>query len=166
MKRCAFCGGMLQDDYKICPYCGSGAENAVPVQRAGEGNTPAGNYPYQPPAGVPQNMQLYVQPPAPVPQNMQPYVQPPAPVPLKPSNGVGVAGMVIGIIAYVFCAVPVFGFVLSLIGVILSGTGLSRMAHCRLNGCAIAGIILSIFALMISLIVTIALLTALGMSGA
>ena len=138
MKRCAFCGGMLQDDYKICPYCGSGAENAVPVQRAGEGNTPAGNYPYQPPA----------------------------PVPLKPSNGVGVAGMVIGIIAYVFCAVPVFGFVLSLIGVILSGTGLSRMAHCRLNGCAIAGIILSIFALMISLIVTIALLTALGMSGA
>ena len=119
MKRCAFCGGMLQDDYKICPYCGSGAENAVPVQRAGEGNTPAGNYPYQPPA--------------PVPQNMQPYVQPPAPVPLKPSNGVG---------------------------------GLSRMAHCRLNGCAIAGIILSIFALMISLIVTIVLLTALGMSGA
>lgn len=152
MKRCTFCGGMLQDDYKICPYCGSGAENAVPVQQAGEGNTPAGNYPYQPPAGVPQNM--------------QPYVQPPAPVPLKPSNGVGVAGMVIGIIAYVFCAVPVFGFVLSLIGVILSGTGLSRMAHCRLNGCAIAGIILSIFALMISLIVTIVLLTALGMSGA
>ena len=40
------------------------------------------------------------------------------------------------------------------------------MAHCRLNGCAVAGIILSIFALMISLIVTIALLTALGMSGA
>ena len=64
---------MLQDDYKICPYCGSGAENAVPVQQAGEGNAPAGNYPYQPPAPVPQNMQPYVQPPAPVPLKLFPY---------------------------------------------------------------------------------------------
>ncbi len=70
----------------------------------------------------------------------------------KPVNGKGLAGMIVGILSYVFCWVPILGFVLGLIGVILSGIGLSRKDRYRLNGFAVAGLILSILALVWGLI--------------
>ena len=60
--------------------------------------------------------------------------------------------MIVGILSYVFCWVPILGFVLGLIGVILSGIWLSRKDRYRLNGFAIAGLILSILALVWGLI--------------
>ncbi len=72
--------------------------------------------------------------------------------PLKPMNGVGLAGMIIGILSYIFCWVPVLDFILGLIGVILSGVGLSRKERYRLNGFAVAGLVLGIIGLVIGVI--------------
>lgn len=31
MKRCAFCGETLQNDFNACPHCGAGANSPVPA---------------------------------------------------------------------------------------------------------------------------------------
>ena len=155
MKKCASCGSMLEDDYKVCPFCGANAERvSVSLEKPASENY---NGYQQPPVNAPQMPQN-------VPQNVPQYgYGAPAPVPAqppKPTNGVGIAGMVFGILSYIFCWVPVFGLILGLIGVILSGVGLSRKDRYRLNGFAIAGLILSIIAMVVGLIMTIVLLAA------
>lgn len=151
MKQCASCGSMLADDTKFCPKCGAPAESALQV-------------PQQPAAGA-----GYVQPgQGAAPQNMPPYgygAPVPAQAPQKPMNGIGLAGMIFGIFTYIFCWVPVFGLILGLVGVILSGVGLGRRERCSLNGFAIAGLVLSILGLVVALIMTIVVLAALGASG-
>lgn len=82
--------------------------------------------------------------------------------PLKPMNGVGLAGMIIGMLSYIFCWVPVLDFILGLIGVILSGVGLSRKERYRLNGFAVAGLVLGIIGLVIGVIYMIAFFAALS----
>ena len=78
----------------------------------------------------------------------------------KPTNGLGIAGMVIGIISYVFCWIPVLNFILGLIGVILSSIGLARREQYRLNGCAIAGLVLSIIGFVVGIIMMIIIFAA------
>ena len=65
----------------------------------------------------------------------------------KRVNGLGLAGMIIGICGIFFGWVPVFGFLLSLIGLLLSAVGLAKRAEYRLNGFAVAGLVLNIVAL-------------------
>lgn len=74
----------------------------------------------------------------------------------------GLAGMIIGILSYVLCWIPVFDFILGLIGVILSDVGLSRKERYRLNGFAVAGLVLSIIGLVIGFIIMIVFFVALG----
>ena len=143
MKKCASCGGMLEDNYNVCPFCGANVGNEPAAQNGG----------YDPQVNAPQNA---------APQS---YAAVPAPAVQKPTNSMGIAGMVIGILSYCFCWVPVLGLILGLIGVILSGVGMSRKERCRLNGFAIAGLILSIIAMVLGLIMTIILLAALGAAG-
>ena len=147
MKQCDACGSTLADDAKFCPHCGAptGSVSAAPQQPtvAGGGYDPSV-----------QGM---------APQNMPPYGYAPVPVqPEKPMNGIGLAGMIFGIFSYIFCWVPVFGLILSLVGVILSGVGMGRRERCRLNGFAIAGLVLSILGLVVALIMTIIVLMALS----
>ena len=65
----------------------------------------------------------------------------------KRVNGLGLAGMIIGICGLFFSWVPVFGFLLSLTGLLLSAVGLAKHAEHRLNGFAVAGLVLNIVAL-------------------
>lgn len=65
-----------------------------------------------------------------------------------PSNSTGVAGLVIGFIALLFSFIPVIGLIawlLAPIGLLLSGIGMTKSP----KGAAIAGMILSGFALLI-----------------
>lgn len=70
--------------------------------------------------------------------------------------------MIIGILSYIFCWVPVLDFILGLIGVILSGVGLSRKERYRLSGFAVAGLVLGIIGLVIGVIYMIAFFAALS----
>lgn len=70
--------------------------------------------------------------------------------------------MIIGILSYIFCWVPVLDFILGLIGVILSGVGLSRKERYRLKGFAVAGLVLGIIGLVIGVIYMIAFFAALS----
>lgn len=107
------------------------------------------------------------QPPPPASHQVPPYgaqpQQQPYGAPLIPAqsqgNGMGVAGFVTGLLGLIFFWVPFLGLVLALVGVSLSGVGVARGK--RLNaptGLAIAGLVLSIIALIPAVFVVVALL--------
>jgi hypothetical protein len=102
-------------------------------------------YPYQPPPNGPQYPPVYY----------------PYPAPPQPQNGLGTAGFVCGLIAAVFCWVPLIGVVawpLSLVGLPLSWVGASRAdrGEATNRGLALAGAILSVIALGVCVIWVIA----------
>ena len=79
----------------------------------------------------------------------------------KRVNGLGLAGMIIGICGIFFGWVPVFGFLLSLTGLLLSAVGLAKRAEYRLNGFAVAGLVLNIVALIPAVLWMVAFFIAL-----
>lgn len=74
------------------------------------------------------------------------------------SQGLGVAGMVCGIIGLVFCWVPFFGFILSLLGCIFGGVQLAKIKKDSSKyggkGQAVTGLVLGIVGLAIGIILT------------
>lgn len=76
------------------------------------------------------------------------YQAPQYPVAQQPSNGVAVGGMVTGIIGLVFGWVPVVGFILGAIAVILSGVGIrnANSKNATGRGMAVAGLVCGILA--------------------
>lgn len=102
--------------------------------------TPAQQQPFVP-QGMP-NQPYYNQPY----QSYQPYGQP------KPSNGTAIASLVLGIIS-IFSG----GFILAIIGLCL---GISSNKKLGKNGLSTAGIITSIFGIVLGIIVTIVLVFA------
>ncbi len=63
----------------------------------------------------------------------------------KKMNVFGLVGMIIGIVS---CFISGYvGIVISIVGLVFSAIGLNRKKECRLNGFAIAGLVLSIVAL-------------------
>ena len=109
-----------------------------------------GTAPVQPEyqGGVPpvqQQQGYYAQP-------QQVFVQAP------PSNGLGIAGFVTGLIGLVFCWVPWFGVLLAGIGVVLSAIGISSGKKKGASiGLAIAGLVCGIIALIPAIIIMVAL---------
>ena len=78
-----------------------------------------------------------------------PVIMSSQPMPAKRTNGVAIAGFVLGIFAFLFCLVPVVGMVLGIVGLILSIIGISKKKTCSSGGgLAITGLILSIFGVM------------------
>lgn len=74
-----------------------------------------------------------------------------------PSNGMGVAGLVLGITSVGLCWLFAVGFVLGLVGVILSANGVTvgrRTGAGR--GMAIAGLVLSLVGLVLGVLLTLA----------
>lgn len=136
MKRCGVCGMNVSDESAFCPSCGASLEGGT--DRNASEQIAFG--------GAARSVTEY---------GIESVQQ-------KPMNGIGLAGMIIGILSYIFCWVPVFNFILGLIGVILSGVGLSRKARFRLNGFAITGLVLSIIGLFIGLIYMTAFFVVLG----
>ena len=103
------------------------------------------SYPQNPQPPAPQGYQ------APAPQAYaapQPYGD--AAAPQAPSNGLGVAGFVTGLIGLVLCWVPWFGMLLGLVGIVLSGIGISQgKKKGASTGLAIAGLVCGILAVLV-----------------
>lgn len=72
------------------------------------------------------------------------------------TNGVGVAGFVLALIAVFFGWVPVLGWILWLLGLILSACGIFKVPR----GLAIAGLVISLIGLILLLLVFGALAAA------
>jgi hypothetical protein len=75
-------------------------------------------------------------------------------IPAQPQNGLGVAGFVCGLIGLLFSFMPVIGVIawpLVIIGVVLSGVGLSYANSGKANnkGLAVAGLCVSILGLFV-----------------
>jgi hypothetical protein len=117
---------------------------------------------YQPPqSGVaPSQPSQY---PAPYQQPYQQSYQQPPPgygypgtvvVQQAPSNGLGTAGFVTGLLGLIFCWVFVFGLILGLLGIILGGAGISSGRKKGAGtGLAIAGLVLGLISLVPSILI-------------
>lgn len=92
----------------------------------------------------------------------QPYGYPPA-APSAGTNGMGVAGFVTGLLGLIFCWVPWLGILLAIVGVVLSGAGMSQgRKKGQSTGLAIAGLVCGIIALIPAVIIMVIYFTALG----
>jgi hypothetical protein len=72
--------------------------------------------------------------------------------PTKESNGVGTAGFVLALIALFFSWVPVLGWIVWFLGLILSAVGLAG----KPKGLAAAGLVISLIGLIILIVIIIA----------
>jgi hypothetical protein len=104
-------------------------------------------------SSYPQNPQPPAQQGYPAPQAYaapapQPYGY--APAPQAPSNGIGVGGFVCGLVGLILCWVPWFGMLLGLVGVVLSGIGISQGKKKGASiGLSIAGLVCGILAVLV-----------------
>lgn len=131
---CPNCGAQNPDNTAFCANCGTNfAQSAAPV--------------YGQPAAP-----VYGQPAAPV------YGQPAYPVApaTVPGKGLGIASMVLGIIALVLFCTSWFAVACAVVGVVLGGVGLKKAKDAGMkNGMAVAGIVCSVIALAIDIIIII-----------
>ena len=95
----------------------------------------------------------------PVPQQQVVYAQQPVFVQTAaPTNGLGVAGFVTGLLGLVLCWVPWLGVLLAGVGVVLSGVAIPQgKKKGASNGLAIAGLVCGIIALIPAVIIMVAL---------
>jgi hypothetical protein len=91
------------------------------------------------------------------------YPPPPPPGPYgygpaaQPQNGLGVAGFVLGVVGLVFSFIPIIGIIawpLVIIGLVLSGVGLSKAQKGEANnmGLAVAGLVTSVIGLIVCIL--------------
>jgi len=143
---CPRCGQNNQPESTFCTYCGAPLtpENE-PLQL---------NYPPNP----------YVPPQAPY-QPYQPYQYPPyppmEPVRIRQNNPCAIAGFVLSLISIFF---PYLGMICALVGVILSGIGISQINRQDQDGkgFAIAGVIISSVILFFYVLIIIFAVTAIA----
>lgn len=100
------------------------------------------------------------------------YVQPSAPPPTPPpapataSNGLGIAALVVGIIAVVVSFIPLVGtvsFFFGAVAIVLGIIGLLMKGRSR--GTSIAGVILGVVSIVIAIIMTVVTAAAIGAAG-
>ena len=111
--------------------------------------TPPPSQPVPPPPPPPQYGAYPGSYPPPPPQPYAGYTPPPT----GPKNGLGIAALVVAIIALVFCWTVVGGIILGVAAVVLGFVGRSRVkrGEATNGGVAIAGIVLGFLALIASL---------------
>lgn len=102
--------------------------------------------------------QQYVQQPYGQPQYNHPIVVRDT---MADRNGAGIAGFVIACFAILFCWIPIVDVVLSVVGIVCAAIGLGKDKQSG-RGLAVAGLVISIIALLLSLIISF--LIFLGMS--
>jgi hypothetical protein len=101
-------------------------------------------------------------------ENLQPTPPPPygqyPPAPPKGSNGLAVAGFVLGLIGLLGSWIPVLnilGLVLGVVGVILAGIGLAKSKRSGAGkGLSIAGIVLGLLAVVLAILVNVVFVSA------
>lgn len=131
--QCPGCGAELMAHQQFCGQCGYTLQPQQPAYQQPE---------YQQPAYQPEYQQNYTQP-------AYPSQQPPKQK--TPAMGLGVTGMVLSILGLVLCWALCFGFILGLVGMILSIV--AKKKGC--TGVATAGIICGAIGMGIGLIFTI-----------
>jgi hypothetical protein len=98
---------------------------------------------------------------APAPQGYAAPAPPPygyAVAPPAPSNGIGIAGFVCGLVGLVLCWVPWLGLLLALVGIALSAVGISQGKKKGASiGLPIAGLVCGIIAVIPQIFVLVAL---------
>lgn len=175
---CESCGSLIPDGHSFCSNCGTPVAGAQvqPAQAAAPAPAPApAPVVAAAPAPAAQPVQpVYQQPVAqpvqpvyqPVAQPVQPVYQPVAqpvyqqPVyqqaapatPAKRPNGPATAGLVFGILTFVFCAIPVLFWLLGLFGLIFSIVGLCKR-NAGGKGKAIAGLILTVLGVIAGIVI-------------
>ena len=127
---CRKCGNVLPDDARFCPYCG---EDRGEVRLSAPPCREQGGAP-QAVYGAAQDWE-------------------------KPINNLGLGGMIVGIVGIWTCWVIVVGLIVGVVGVVLSALALSRRARYRMNGFAVAGLILSIIALLPTVLAVVVFVT-------
>lgn len=79
-------------------------------------------------------------------------------------TGFAIASLVLGICAILFCAVPIFGFILGVVALVISIIAMKKVATGnQKKGMAIAGFVTSIIGFIFSLFVTCFLLLGIGL---
>jgi hypothetical protein len=137
-------------------YVGPGEQGPAPDHQSGAISAQPQQY------GQPQQYPATPQHPQQPPYGAMPqpgYVYPGTVVVQQaPSNGLGTAGFVTGLLGLIFCWVPVFGIVLGILGVILGGVGISSGKKKGAGtGLAIAGLVLGLISLVPSIIIIAAI---------
>ena len=79
---------------------------------------------------------------------------------VQKSNGVGIAGFVFALIALFLGWIPVLGWILWVVGLVLSFIGVFK----KPKGLSIAGLVISLIGLIMILVVGAAILAAIGLS--
>ena len=179
---CESCGSLIPDGHSFCSNCGTpvAGPQVQPAQAAAPAPAPApAPVVAAAPAPAAQPVQpVYQQPVAqpvqpvyqPVAQPVQPVYQPVAqpiyqqPVyqqaapatPAKRPNGPATAGLVFGILTFVFCAIPVLFWLLGLFGLIFSIVGLCKKNAAK--GLARAALIMDIIQIPVVALPTIVLM--------
>lgn len=146
------------DDYKDqnqehtdqAPSQEAGEQHQAPAPEAGAPTPPYQNQPYQ--QGYPQqnynpyyNQPSYGQPP----YGQAPYGQNPYEQPQKKRNNLALASMIVSIFALLSCCLPFIQFPLAVVAIVL--VILSKKGQ-PLHGFAIAGLVLSIISILISIV--------------
>ena len=132
---CRKCGKEIAADAAFCPHCGARQEDE-PLQASsvppysGQTQYSAGGY-----RAVPAELE-------------------------KPINNLGIAGMVVGLISLWLSWVLFLGLVASIVAIAISGVALSRRNSYRMNGFAVAGLVLGLVALLPSILYVVIFIVA------
>ncbi len=147
---CQNCGATISDGTVFCEHCGAQVSAAAPQQPA-----------YQQPV---YQQPVYQQPQQPVYQ--QPVYQQPVyqKAPSVPGKGLGIASMVIGIVALALgICLGWVGVIASIVAIAMGGVGLNKAkAVGAKNGMAVAGLVCSIIALAFDIIWIVAIADAIN----
>lgn len=158
---CESCGALIPDGQSFCSNCGAAAPVQPALQAAPQPVQPVQQYAEPTPQPVQQYAQPAPQPVQPVQQYVQPvqqaqpvYAQPVVAIPAQPrkSSGMAIAGLIMGIFALVLCWFPVVNWILGLLGLIFSIVGIAKK-NGGAKGAAIAGLILTILGVVLSVVV-------------
>ena len=160
MKNCTSCGAPLEDGYTFCPHCGASCSHGAGGE--GEKKCPKcgapvrGGYTFCISCGASLHGHaegdLFAGAAPPPADPFGGRAAPPAanyspPARQKPINIAGIAGLAVGIVACFFLIFPVINILLPFTGLAASGVGMSKRRVRRLNGFAIAGLVVGLSAL-------------------
>ena len=131
---CRRCGKEIAADAAFCPHCGAKQEDELQTSSvppySGQTQYSAGGY-----RAVPAELE-------------------------KPINNLGIAGMIVGLVSLWLSWVLFLGLVASIVAIAISGVALSRRNSYRMNGFAVAGLVLGIVALLPSILYVVIFIVA------
>ena len=148
---CRRCGKEIAADAAFCPYCGARQEDepqqasSVPPYNGGSSVPPYTGQGSSAPPYSGQTQSQYL---------AGGYRAVPAELDL------GIAGMIVGLVSLWLSWVLFLGLVASIVAIAISGVALSRRNSYRMNGFAVAGLVLGIVALLPSILYVVIFIVA------